>query len=214
VIIDQVQRLFAGPALGAEPIVQSYGAHPITRGFGTENVSIYTLASSVRQGGTKQEGATYTELLKTSPTSWAESNVAGVFDPEEPTAAKEEGDLVGPVSIAMAYEKPLKKGDDTKTTTEESVKKQSRLLVFGDADFLQNGKFGNYSNRDVAVNAVNWSAGEEGAITIRPRSMKSSMAPISQDTYLFLLVSSFVLPELILIVGLFIWWSRRQVSFA
>src|SRR5579885_334779 len=33
VIVDQVLRLFAGPALGLNPVVTSYGTHPITNGF-------------------------------------------------------------------------------------------------------------------------------------------------------------------------------------
>ena len=39
IVVDQVMRLFAGPALGLDPIVQDYGVHPITKDFKQRTIS-------------------------------------------------------------------------------------------------------------------------------------------------------------------------------
>ncbi len=48
-------------------------------------------------------GATVTTLVRTSANSWAEPDVAGVFDRHQ--ASREKDDLSGPISIATAYER-------------------------------------------------------------------------------------------------------------
>lgn len=218
VVIDQIQRLFAGPALGAQPVVQSYGSHPITKDFGQDDVTIFNIASSVKPAANPAAGVTYTELAKTGPTAWGETNVAAVFDAEAPSAVQEAGDTAGPVTLAVAYEKKLDAPKAAEGEKEEkqdpSFEKVSRVVVFGDSDFLFNANLGVYSNRDLALNTVNWVVGEEGGISIRPRSVKASVAPIERGTYFTILASSFVIPELILILGLFVWWKRREVSVA
>ncbi|RIL09962.1 MAG: hypothetical protein DCC75_05385, partial [Proteobacteria bacterium] len=59
---------------------------------------------------------------------------------------------------------------------------------------------------------INWLSGEEGGISIRPKSLRESIAPITRDSFLIILVSSFLIPELILIFGLIVWWRRKTVT--
>ena len=89
----------------------------------------------------------------------------------------------------------------------------ARVVVFGDATWVQNGNLTAMGNRDVALNAVNWVLGEEGGVAIGPKSIRVSAAPIPQATFNVILALSFLGPELILIFGLFVWW-RRRASFA
>lgn len=212
VIMDQVQRLFAGPALGVQPLVNTYApAHPATRGLTDAHRAIFMMASTVGKIEDADKSATYTDLFKSSETAWGETNLSALFDTDEPSAVLEEGDVQGPVTLGVAYEKKLDQPKEVKEG-EEKFEKIARLVVVGDADFLLNNALGVYSNRDLALNLVNWVVGEEGGISIRPRALKGSIAPISQQTYLTLLASSFLVPELLLIFGLMVWWNRRQVS--
>lgn len=213
VIMDQVQRLFAGPALGVQPIVDTYAsAHPVTRGMTQAQKTIFMMASTVSKAEDGDKAATYTELLKSSATAWGETNLSALLDSDEPSAVLEEGDVQGPVDLAIAYEKKLEDGKKEAKEGEEKFERVSRLVVVGDSDWLLNSAINALSNRDLALNLVNWVVGEEGGISIRPRSIKSSIAPMAQSTYLTLLASSFLIPELLLILGLMVWWNRRQVS--
>ena len=64
VIIDLVQRLFAAPVLGTQPVVTEYAAHQITKGLTPNDLSVFNIASSVKTSIHKLQGATYTDLLK------------------------------------------------------------------------------------------------------------------------------------------------------
>ena len=75
VIVDQVVRLFAGPALGLNPVVNTYGAHPITNGFSQRTV--FPMTRSVEPESQLKAGLTVVGLAKTSDTSWARDRSGG-----------------------------------------------------------------------------------------------------------------------------------------
>jgi ABC-type uncharacterized transport system involved in gliding motility auxiliary subunit len=215
VIIDQIQRLFAAPALGVQPIVTTYTPHPLTRNMSEREVTVFNLASSIRSVGTSDATSTWTDLAKTGLTAWAERNLEQLFDAPEAAAVRDPEDLVGPVTIAAAYERKLdgaKPANEGSEAGGDDFRKVARVVVFGDSDWILNANLAVYSNRDFALNAVNWLVGEEGGVTIRPRQMRVSLAPMSQETFVWLLISSFLVPELILIVGLAVWWRRKSVA--
>jgi ABC-type uncharacterized transport system involved in gliding motility auxiliary subunit len=226
-VVDVVQRLFAAPALGAKIVAQEYGQSPITRNLTAQDPVVFDMACSVRPKGGEGAGSpdkpTYTELVKSGPNAWGESNLSLVFDSSSPTATLEEDDIKGPVTLAVAYEKKLPPAEKAKTdaaaaeTTptpaaeEEQGKFEnvSRVIVYGDSDWITNENFGFYANRDLVLNSINWLVGEEGGITIRPKSMRSSFAPIPRQTFLRIFAGSLIIPELILILGIAVWWRRK-----
>lgn len=211
VVIDQVQRLFAAPALGAQPIVRDYAEHDLTRSMTPQHITIFNIASSVRKGATVPQGANVVELIKTSPSSWAETNLSMLFDSEDASATLEPNDIKGPVPIAAAFEKTLSSNNDDAKQDGE-FNKVARVVVFGDSDWILNANIGLYANRDLFMNSVNWLVGEEGGISIRPKSMRASTAPIESSTFTKLFVAGFIIPELILIFGLLVWWRRRTTT--
>lgn len=216
VVVDLVQRLFGPVALGAQIVARDYGMHPVTRNLTEESVSIFTIASSVsipEQDAHPGDSTSYVSLVKSGKNSWAERDLAKLFNPEEPSAEFNEGaDLKGPVSVAAAYEKKLSPPTaESEKKDEPNFEKVTRVVVFGDSDFILNESLASYANRDLVLNAINWSVGEEGGLSIRPRSIKSSMAPITRDQLLGILTSSLLIPEVLLLFGLFVWWRRRSV---
>ncbi len=195
-VLDQVQRLFAGPALGVEPVIRSYAPHPITKYFNEGTISILHMTSSVGYEQ-KDKESVYTELAKTGDAAWGETNLDALFNQNEPTAEKGAEDTPGPVSVAVAYEKKL----DQKT---------SRVVVFGGSTVATNQRFSVYSNKDLLLNVVNWLGGVEGGLTIRPKELRKSTEPVAKEAFLGILRSALLVPEIILLLGLFIWWRRRS----
>lgn len=212
IILDEQLRLFAGPQVAVQFIAQQFSPHPITSGLTQAEPLVFTFASSVAAPTSAEAGAMYTELVKSGKSSWAEKNLDALFDPNGATASRDPEDVTGPVSIAVAMEQPVDAAGASKEE-DASFKKMSRVVVFGDVTWIQNGSLSAMGNRDVALNSVNWVTGEEGGVAIGPKSMRASVAPIPQSTFNVILALSFLGPELILLFGLFVWW-RRRASFA
>jgi ABC-type uncharacterized transport system involved in gliding motility auxiliary subunit len=208
VVLDEQLRLFAGPQLAVQFIAQSFGAHPITTGMSQSEPPVFLFSTSVTTSQKSSDKVTYSELLKSGPNSWAEKNLNLIFEGDSPTASRDPEDTKGPVSIAVAYEKKL--GTSEAGQGEEIGEKASRVVVFGDASWLTNGNLMAMGNRDLALNVINWAAGEEGSVAIGPKSFRASVAPIPQATFNRILALSFIGPELILLFGLFVWWKRKS----
>jgi ABC-type uncharacterized transport system involved in gliding motility auxiliary subunit len=146
-------------------------------------------------------GLIVTPLARTSDTSWAEADLVGIF--EKQTAKFDQGDIKGPITVAAAVEAnldQLKRGKGT-----------ARLVVFGDTDFAANQFIENFFNQDFIMNSIDWLAGQANAISIRPRTLRASRfnLTIAQFDAVFVL-SVLLLPELLLIVGIAVWWERRN----
>ncbi len=216
-VVDLIQRLLDAPAIGAQIVARDYAQHGITRSMTSANKTVFNIASSVTpKSSGKADGkeGTWTEIVKSSQSSWGEKNLSLIFDTDTPSIAQDPEDTKGPVALAVAYEKKVedKKGADK--DKEADFEKTSRVVVFGDSDWVANGIYGFYSNRDLLLNTLNWLVGEEGGVTIRPRALKASIAPISKTEFEYIIASSLLIPELILIVGIFVWWRRRTVENA
>src|SRR6266849_6346602 len=78
IVVDQVVRLFAGPALGLSPLVNAYPPHPITVSFNKQTV--FPMVRSVDPIDPPKPGLTVTPLAQTSDTSWAETDLKSLFE--------------------------------------------------------------------------------------------------------------------------------------
>lgn len=210
VVVDRLQGFFGR---AATPFAGEYAAHPITENL--REVTLFHVARSVRP--TEAARARFTEIVKTSPDSWAETDVEAFFG--EGKAELAEPDLQGPVSLAVAG-KPIVKGADDAAAlpsphagVDLKVKESGgpRLVVFGDSDFAANQLLDNYRNRDLFVNGVNWLLGDVEAISVRPNASRPSRVELStQQLSTIRTLALFVLPEAIAFLGVYAWWSRRR----
>ena len=199
VVVDQVVRIFQGPALGLSPLARIYGDHEITREL--RQLTIFPMSRSLRADAAAREGLQATELVKTSDTSWAETDLAGLFERNE-AFLDEVADKKGPVTVAVAVES--KPADDAPDT-------QARLVVYGSAQLADNRELeGTYYNRDLLLNTFGWLAGESDLLSIRPRSVRASRAQFTpeQETVIFYL-SVLLIPQLLLLAGIAVWWRRE-----
>jgi ABC-type uncharacterized transport system involved in gliding motility auxiliary subunit len=199
VVVDQVTRLFAAPALGVSPLVQNYGAHPITHDF--KERTIFPMARSVTPAAAPKAGFAVTALAMTSDTSWGETDIDGIFKRQE--AKLDPADKRGPIDVADAIEADLSKTGGGKG--------EARIVVFGSADMANNQFVGQLFNRDFIVNSADWLSGEENQISIRPRQLRSSRFRLTADQFtIVFILSVLLLPELLLIAGIVVWWERRN----
>lgn len=195
VVVDQVMRLFQGPAIGLEPITKTYGQHEITAPI--RDITVFPMTRSMSAAGAA-EGRRPTELVHTSATSWAETDFAGLFERRQ--VSQDESDRPGPVAIAVAVDAT---GEDGKG---------GRLVAFGSAEFIDNKTFlGSNYNSELFLNSVGWLAGQTDLVSIRPRTIRASRVQFTQEqgTIIFF-VSVLLLPELLLILGLTVWWRRSN----
>ena len=201
VVVDQVVRLFQGPALGLAPLVDTYDAtHEITKDF--KGRTIFPMTRSVSAATEGKPGLTAVELVKTSPSSWAEVDLDGIFQHQQATLGDD--DRKGPVPIAVAVVADLKQMG-------VADGKQARIAVFGSTEFADNQHLeGTYFNRDLFLNTVSWLVGQSDLVAIRPRSVRASRVNFSErEGRAIFYLSVLLLPELLLITGLAVWWRRE-----
>ena len=104
-------------------------------------------------------------------------------------------DTAGPISIAVAAESEA----------------NSRIVVVGDADFASNQFFSSTSGGDFFLGSTGWLTMEGDLISIRPIDPRSrSLRNITAgEQILIQLISVFLIPFLISIIGFTVWWKRR-----
>jgi ABC-type uncharacterized transport system involved in gliding motility auxiliary subunit len=203
IVIDREVRLFEGPRLGVVPLSRTYGTHPITQGF--RDFTVYPQTSSVEPAAEGKKGLQATALVKTSESSWAETDVDGVL--VRGVASLEAADRKGPVSVGVAVTANLK---EMGFTPPEGVT-EARLVVFGTPLFVDNQQLAQSQlNGDLALNAVGWLVGQEELVSIRSRSVRASRADLTpaQAARVFYL-SVFIIPQLLMALGIWVWWRRR-----
>jgi len=198
IILDRVQGMFGRPM---SPLAGEYANHDITRGL--REATLFEGARSVQPR--REAGGKFTAIVRTSDNSWAERDLERLFNDKQAEYGGD--DLRGPVALAVAGSPLL----DGAAEMPEGV--DPRLVVFGDSDFASNQFIDVFRNRDLFVNSVSWLIGDVEAISIRPATSRASRLALSQNQFAWLsLLSLFVLPQLIMVVGVFVWWRRRTVA--
>jgi len=213
-----------GQLLGTDasvPVAATYPPHPINERFNL--LTAYPLARSVKPATGDTGGRTAQSFVETSARSWAESSLAELAKGQV-ELNEDRGDLPGPISIAAAVsapvdepEKPAEAKAQTETNEdgsaaedENAAKPETRVVVFGDSDFPSNAALGVQGNRDLALNALNWAAQQENLISIRPREPEDRRITLTADQQRRVnLLSIFMIPGVVLGLGVYTWWRRR-----
>jgi ABC-type uncharacterized transport system involved in gliding motility auxiliary subunit len=209
IVLDQEVRLFEGPRVGMQPLAKEYGAHPITEAL--KDYTVFPQTRTVEPEAAGKSGLAATTLVKTSGSSWAETSVDDVFT--KGVVSLDESDKRGPLSVAVAVTAKLKDVGVTPAAAEgQKPAEEARLVVIGstrvaDSQTLTQAR----TNGDLFLNAVGWLVGQEELVSIRSRSVRASRAefPPSDAGQLFYL-SVLIIPELMVVLGIAVWWRRRS----
>jgi ABC-type uncharacterized transport system involved in gliding motility auxiliary subunit len=182
-----------------------YGAHPITEGF--RDYVVFPQTRTVEPDATGKNGLTATGLVKTGPSSWAETQVDAVFD--EGLANLDADDRRGPVTVAVASEAALA---DMGKPAPAAGDGKARLVVFGTPLFAINQQLTQRGvNGDLFLNAIGWLVGQGELVSVRPRSVRSSRAELTaQQATSFFYLSVLLIPEFLVLLGVAVSWRRRS----
>ena len=172
-------------------LVTSYDSHAIVNDM-TRRVTGFPLARSLEtKNGDK---ITVQKLFISSDSSFATTKLnSPEINPEDPKNIK------GPLLIAAA---------GTYNTGKENS--QGRFVVIGSSTWAANSFINFNGNRDLALNAINWLASDEDLISIRPKDREDRRITLTKSQMNALTISSqILLPLLVIVGGVSVWWRRR-----
>jgi hypothetical protein len=178
-------------------LVANYGEHEVTSALRRLSAPIVIrLARAIRA----REGSGAVELALTSPRGYGERALDDLQG--EGDLGPDEGDLRGPVSVAVAREVERGEGE-----------LPGRLVVLGDADiffapFLQEARL---ANIDFVMALAGWTTQRPALISIAPRRANAQSIVMTDGDLagvLFRVVA--LLPLAALLLGVAVYWSRRS----
>jgi ABC-type uncharacterized transport system involved in gliding motility auxiliary subunit len=172
-------------------LVTSYDSHAIVDDMKRRATGFPLSRSLETKNGDKTN---VQKLFSSSESSLATSKLnSPAIDPSDPKNVK------GPLLIAAA---------GTYNTGKESS--QGRFVVIGSSSWAANSFITFNGNRDLALNAINWLASDEDLISIRPKERDDRRITLTQAQMRWLRITSqFLLPLLVVIAGVSVWWRRR-----
>jgi ABC-type uncharacterized transport system involved in gliding motility auxiliary subunit len=208
--------LGTGPEM---PLALYYGMHPITDGF--EGIpSVYPIVRSVQSTEETPDRISVTNLFSTSDESWSEEDMEAMAS----GGIEKQGDEPkGPFQLAVAVtiepevteedaDPEDNESEDNESDVDSAGDAEGRVVVVGDSDFISNNLSGatNLANQDLFLNMVNWAAEDEDLISIRPREAEDRRVMMNQQQqWNTLILSLLIIPGIILLTGVSVWWGRR-----
>ncbi len=173
------------------PIVSSYESHPIVNDL-KSNFTGFPVSRSLQVKNTDK--VTNQKLFSTSDRGIAtEKLTTNEVNPADPSNKK------GPLILGDAGTYNTGKPNDP-----------GRFVVIGSSGFLDNGMLGFQSNRDLALNSINWLSSDEDLISIRPKEAEDRRLNVNQrQMSSFAYLDLIGIPLLIIIGGVAIFLQRR-----
>jgi len=141
--------------------------------------------------------------IKIEPLLTTSSSSYGKVNPEAQSIAKEEGDVDGPINVAVAVTDSYY--TDVQHTTKLVVVAASSI-VDEQINYQLNG-----SNYFFLINSLNWLQDKDDTVYIPSKSPStlSQLTITQQQIYIMMFFSVFVVPLSVIAVGLVVWLRRR-----
>ena len=141
----------------------------------------------------------------------ATSNNSWLIEDTNRTDPDEDIDTRGPlftVVLADAYGTKGAIGEELPDNREDLDK--ASFVVIGDSDFANNEHFDSAGNGDLFLNSANFLVGDVSLINIRPRlQARDELLATPNEFNVIRYTSWFLLPILMAMAGVFVWWTRR-----
>ncbi len=169
------------------PLAFAYGDHPITRGFGV--ATLYDRAVPLMCEDQSRV------LAWSGRQSFERVDLV-----RESTGFREGRDRRGPFAIAIAAS--WRTEPDRRQGEPPMLSGETRLVVFGDSDFISNSYLGRQGNRDFFVRTVAWLAGQEEARVVSVLDRQNRRTELTERTRLFMYILNLgLLPLIPLVAG-------------
>jgi hypothetical protein len=195
-----------GPTMtGHDLLVMEYGRHDITRPL-RDILCLFYGARPVEPTETTSSSTNTADRPRVWPLAfepkpfWVETN------PKQSPPRFDEGeDRPGPVSLGVAVERGA--GRDLSLGL-----KATRLVVFGDSDFVSNGALRGAigGNADLFLGSVNWLLDRQELLAIGPKSTAALRIEMSRrQVFRLWAIVVFLAPAVVTVLGLAVWFRRR-----
>jgi ABC-type uncharacterized transport system involved in gliding motility auxiliary subunit len=173
------------------PLVTSYTTQPIVadmRGTATG----FPLSRSITTSNSSK--ATVEPLFSSSQSSLATTDLSNPrVNIKDPSNKK------GPLTLAAAV-----------TLLGGKPNQQGRFVAIGSSIWASNRFIDFNGDGDLATNAINWLTSDEDLISIRPKAPEDRRITMTQSQLRTVrIVSQFVLPLIVILAGILVWWKRR-----
>jgi ABC-type uncharacterized transport system involved in gliding motility auxiliary subunit len=173
------------------PLVTSYESHPIVSELSGTATGFPISRSLDTKNGDK---TTVTKLFSTSANSFATTNLSSPEIRIDPNKDKK-----GPFTLAAAV-----------TYNTGKPNSQGRFVVVGSSRWISNSFLRFNGNRNLMLNMMNWLSSDEDLISIRPKEQEDRRINLTRAQFFTLRsVSQFLLPLIVVISGVMVWWRRR-----
>lgn len=209
VVLDLVGQATVGsPEI---PVVAAYPPHPIV-----DTLNVITAFPAAQSVIPATSGRMPQTFLETSPQSFAKKDVSVLATGGQIAVDEAKGDRRGPIVIGAAISAdapnpPPAEGAETPEEKDAPAPgpRQSRVAVVGDSDFAANGSLGFGGNRDLFMNALNWLAGAESLISVRPRDPEDRRVTLPPNGRSLTMLVATAIPLFCFAAGVYTWWRRR-----
>jgi len=205
-VVDREKRVLGTDGLAAVVELFKRGnpvsdpsAHPIESGVVLPSARTVDVGAEV-------PGVDAESIARTARSAWAMADPGRARRGEEPSPAHH--DTLGSASVVVMAQ--------VGSTGDGTAHRRGRLVVVGDSDFASDAYLDLLGNRDLALNAVEWAAGEEALTGTRTKKVPEVMRPLSplvlteaQGRAIFL-AGVVVEPGLVLLVGATLVARRRR----
>jgi len=175
--------------------VLDYVAHPVTEDI--QYNTLFPISRGIELVGKQFNGSV---IAQTLAQSWSETSpISGeiAYEPDN-------GDVEGPIGIAIAMERSIADENSTGKSTQ-------RVIITGDSDFLANSYIGVGANLALGLNMFNWLAGDDDLIAIEPRNAPDTQLQLDDTEVLLIGIGYFIaLPAGLILAGVVIWIRRRK----
>jgi len=206
IVIDQVHYLGGMDAVGLTVVANRFDQeHEVTRGL-KGKLCAFPRAQAIRiprEAVAGVEGI-WTPLVYSSETSYLETNLKTLF--ESGRARQDPEDPKGPLLLVAAYSEQIQ----PQAWEENQRASEIRIALAGNSFFMRNMALEVYSNYFLSINLFNWASGESEQASIVPKTRKASRIFItSSQTQIIFYTSVLIIPEILCVIGLAVWWRRR-----
>ncbi|HJT97666.1 MAG TPA: DUF4350 domain-containing protein [Rhodanobacteraceae bacterium] len=176
-----------------------YPAHAITKGF----LLTTLLPQPAALAQLANPAWDVKPILASSDKSWNETGHIPKAGEDADTIRQDgdAGEIPGPLDLGFALSRLSPRPD----------KREQRVVVIGDGDFLSNSFLGNGGNREFGQRVFDWLTGDDEQIAVPDRSAPDRALAMTQAGLGVLSVAFLVgLPLLLAGSGAIIWWRRRR----
>ena len=185
--------------------VDQYEPQPITSTLGA-NLTLFPEARSLRilEGKPTQVSA-----LFSSPAAAMATETLGAEGQEIDLSKLPKGPFVMAAAGTLKTAAPAAASDAAKPA-EAKTPPAGRFVVVGNSRWAQNGSLGQYENRNLLANMINWLASEEDLISIPPKSPSDATLVLTPFQLRMLNVTAiFLIPLMVIGMGVLVWLRRR-----